>query len=269
MSEARQPEQDSSPGGISLEGLREAYARAMGFEPAPADAQPETAPPLDAAQQQTTAEQARPGEAGASKTPPSDERSETGEAARPVQPMPEADADASCPLDPLRILEAMLFVGNRENRPLSARQAAQLLRGVEPEEIPELVRQLNSRYAANGCPYEIVSVRGGYRMTLRAEYDRLRQRFYARRRQARLSQAAVDVLSIVAYKQPITADEIAQLRGKPSRHILSQLVHRGLLRIERKGEGRPVVRYRTTERFLRLFGIESLDELPRAEDPSL
>ncbi len=261
MSRVPEPEHDSPQQGVSLEALREAYARAMGL--GAAGPQPDVA-----AEEQQAAQP----EAEASPSPPAPARGEvvTEPAPEPALPV-ESEAlpadDACCPVGPLSILEAMLFVGNQDNRPLSARQTAELLRGVEAEEVPDLVRQLNARYAANGCPYEIVSTRGGYRMTLRAEFGRLRRRFYARQRQARLSQAAVDVLAIVAYKQPVTADQVAQLRGKPSGHVLSQLVHRGLLQIERKGNGRRVARYRTTERFLRVFGLDSLDELPQSEEP--
>ena len=85
-------------------------------------------------------------------------------------------------------------------------------------------------------------------------------------REARLSLAAVDVLSIVAYRQPLTADEVSRLRDKPSGHILSQLVHRGLLRIERAAAPRRTAHYHTTDRFLELFGLSNLADLPQSEE---
>lgn len=277
MSRFSGSEHDSPAQGVSLEELREAYARAMGFAVAKAEVRPEARPQPAAAR-----EPSESGVGGATAGPLEEEaatapgagqarHTPTEAAAGPArhaqsEPLPADAADTACPIGPLSVLEAMLFVGNRDNQPLSACQAAELLRGVEAEEIPDLVRQLNARYAASGCPYEIVAVRGGYRMALRAEFGRLRRRFDARQRRARLSQAAVDVLAIVAYKQPVTAEQVSQLRGKPSGHILAQLVHRGLLQIERKGDGRRVAHYRTTERFLRMFGLASLDELPRSEE---
>jgi segregation and condensation protein B len=177
-----------------------------------------------------------------------------------------AQGGVSCPVTPRSILEAMFFVGDRENRPLSAAQAAELMRGVEPSEIPALVQELNGRYAAAGCPYQIVHDGAGYRMSLRKAFYALRDRFLGRVREARLSQAAIDVLAIVAYQQPLGADEVNTMRGKPSTHILAQLVHRGLLRIEREPSKRRSTKYSTTNRFLRLFGLQSLADLPQSED---
>lgn len=82
-----------------------------------------------------------------------------------------------------------------------------------------------------------------------------------------MSQAAIDVLALVAYQQPLTAEQIHKFRGKPSRHVLAHLVRRGLLRIERPEKNRRTPHYFTIERFLRLFNLESLDDLPRSEEP--
>jgi len=233
MSEASQPQPDRQEQEISLDELTAAFAEAMGAESPP--------PP----QTQAIAEP-------------------DGEAPSPEQE-PAADPADPCPVCPRSILEAMLFVGNRESEPLSSRRAAELMRDVEPEEIPELIDQLNRRYSANGCPYHIVSQGAGYRLTLRKAFDPVRNRFYGRIREARLSQAAIDTLAIVAYQQPLTAEQIGRLRGRPSGHVLAQLVRRGLLRIERRQTKRRTAEYLTTDRFLKVFGIESLKELPRSE----
>ena len=107
---------------------------------------------------------------------------------------------------------------------------------------------------------------GGYRLTLRKSFHPLRNRFYGRIREARLSQGAIDVLAIVAYQQPLTSEQIGRLRGKPSSHVLAQLVRRGLLRIERKDTKRRTAQYFTTDRFLQLFGMQSLEDLPQSEE---
>ena len=120
--------------------------------------------------------------------------------------------------------------------------------------------------AANCCPYRVVSQGSGYRLALRRTFYPVRNKFYGRVREAQLSQAAIDVLAIVAYQQPLTSEEVSSLRGTPSSHILTQLVRRRLLRIERPpGKQRPA-HYHTTDRFLELFGLESLDDLPQAEE---
>jgi segregation and condensation protein B len=161
----------------------------------------------------------------------------------------------------------MLFVGNRENQPLSPRRAAELMRDVEVDEIPALVEELNRRYNEAAAPYQIVGEGDGYRLTLRDEFHSVRNRFYGRVREARLSQAAIDVLALVAYQQPVTSEQIHRQRGKPSRHVLAHLVRRGLLKIQRPDKQRRTPHYSTTERFLSLFNLQSLDDLPRSEDP--
>jgi len=184
------------------------------------------------------------------------------EAAGPV----EVAADVACEVTPRSILEAMLFVGSSDNQPLAVERMAGLMRGVRPAEIEELVRELNVQYAASGCPYEIRGEGAGYRMALREEYTRVRDKFYGRVRQARLSPAAVEVLSIIAYNGPQTGDDVARLRGTPSGAILSQLVRRQLLALERPEASPRRARYRTTQRFLDLFGLASLDDLPHSQE---
>ena len=167
---------------------------------------------------------------------------------------------------PRTILEAMLFVGNEGNEPLTASQAVELMRGVDVQEIDRLVDELNASYQHEDCPYHIVPVGAGYRLQLRDEFDRLRDRFYGRIRRIRLSQAAIDVMAIVAYHQPTTRAEVERMRGKPSGSLLTQLVRREILQVERVDRSAGGKTYRTTGRFLSLFGLESLADLPRSDE---
>lgn len=202
---------------------------------------------------------------------PYEEPEATPEAAAPAEepaatfdePQP---ADVGCDLTPKSILEAILFVGNTKNQPITAKQVSNLMRGVRPQEIDDLVRELNESYLQSGACYEIASVEAGYVLQLRAKYEALRDCFYGRIKEAKLTQSAIDVLAIVAYRQPITREAVDQIRSKPSGGILSQLLRRGLLAVERK-EGQPkTMCYRTTDRFLQLFGLESLSELPQSQE---
>ncbi len=111
-----------------------------------------------------------------------------------------------------------------------------------------------------------MSVGSGYRLELREDFAPLRNVFYGRVREARLSQAVIDVLAIVAYRQGCTRTDIEEMRRRPSGALLSQLVRRKLLRIERPQEKPRVPRYFVTDRFLELFGLASLDELPQSHD---
>ena len=174
-----------------------------------------------------------------------------------------------CPTNPQTILEAMLFVGHPSNEPLSTRQAASLIRGVSPQEVDSLVEDLNACYSECAAPYRIVSEGAGYRLSLLPEYHALRERFYGRIRRARLSQSAIDVLALVAYHQPMEKKVVEELRQRPSGGILAQLVRRELLRIERvheEGKKRRRTLYWTTDRFLELFHLDSIDDLPRSQE---
>ena len=174
-----------------------------------------------------------------------------------------AAGDSTCPVSPETILEAMLFVGG--SGVVTAENVAGLMRGVRPAEIDAAVRTLNRQYAARRCPYRIESVGSGYRLILTPAYAGLREKVFGKTRQARLSQAAIEVLAAVAYHEPITAEQVARLRGTASGSILSQLVRRGLLKVERH-EGQRSARYLTTPRFLELFRLGSLQDLPRSQD---
>jgi segregation and condensation protein B len=172
------------------------------------------------------------------------------------------DDDDLAGVTPAAILEAILFVGHPLNEPLSSRRMAGYLRGVSPQEVDGLVEELNERYREQSAPYEIVSQGAGYRLVLRDEYQRLRDRFYGKVREAKLTQSAVDLLAIVAYHQPIAQQQIDRLRGQPSGGLLTQLVRRKLLQVSYTAEKPRQKVYSTTERFLELFRLDSLADLP-------
>jgi segregation and condensation protein B len=174
--------------------------------------------------------------------------------------------DEACEISPRTILEAMLFVGTADNRPVISQQVAAMMRGVRAAEIDELVVDLNRQYRDEARPYQILAYGAGYRMALRDEYSSIRERLYGRPRAVRLSPAAVEVLAIVAYNEPVTAEQVAQMRGISSGPVLSQLVRRELLRLERPHERPRTVLYHTTPRFLQLFGLENLKDLPRSRE---
>ncbi len=170
-----------------------------------------------------------------------------------VEPAEDVASDDACEITPRTILEAMLFVGGMGGEPLAGAQVARLMRGVRPAEIDALVRQLNADYQARRCPYSIVAEGSGYRLRLGDDYARLRDKFYGKTRQARLSQAAIEVLSLVAYNGPLSAEEINQLRGTPSGTILAQLVRRQLLLVDPASGSGKRRKYATTSRFLELI----------------
>ena len=179
----------------------------------------------------------------------------------------ETSEEERCEISPRTIFEAMLFVGNRENKPLAPERAAELMRNVSPEELVAIVQELNDKYARVNAPYHIIREVDGFRMVLRPEFEPMRSGFYNKVRETKLSQAAIDVLAVVAYRQPITADEVQQIRKSPSQPILQQLVKRGLIDAQKiLNKKKTTTFFRTTDRFLKLFQLESLDDLPTAEE---
>ena len=165
------------------------------------------------------------------------------------------------------IVEAMLFVGGP---PVSSPQVAEALDAPVDDQIVRAAAQLNQRYHRQGRPYEIRRSGLGYQMVLRPQFTSLLRRLYGRTRQVRLSQAAVEVLSLVAYKQPVTLQEIDAIRGIDSASILRQLRRRNLIEavnatgVETTAER--AVQFQTTRRFLELFRLPSLDDLPRLQE---
>lgn len=234
-------------------------------DPEPADAAGESQPPLSLHRlREAFAQMLHP-------RPPSDPAAQRvvehpPEGSEPIVIDDLAMEHDPCEISPRSVVEAMLFVGRPDNRALSARELAAAMRGVSPTEIDAAVAELNALYQQDAAPYEIVGSAVGYRMVLRDEFGRMRDKFQGRIREAKLSAAAVEVLSIVAYNQPIKAEEVSQLRGVPSGAALATLVRRKLVRLDRPADSPARPRYSTTERFLHLFGLESLAALPRSEE---
>jgi segregation and condensation protein B len=177
---------------------------------------------------------------------------------------PAADATAATTQGPLRIVEALLFVGGS---PLTAVRAGEIMRGLAIEQFTALIDELNQAYRRQGRPYSIQSQGQGYVLTLRPRYQGLVEKLFGGVREARLSTLAVDVLALVAYRQPATKAEIDSLRGAESGALLRQLVRRGLIHVVYRADAnQKEVSYGTTPRFLELFGLQSLEDLPRTHD---
>ncbi|MBQ9800708.1 MAG: SMC-Scp complex subunit ScpB [Thermoguttaceae bacterium] len=179
----------------------------------------------------------------------------------------EATGGRRAPSGPASILEAMLFVGDRENRPLTLARATELMRNVSETEAIEALADLNERYWRDGAPYRIVRDGDGFRMALRSEFDALAARFLGgKTKEFKLTQTMIDVLALIAYRQPISLDEILETRNNAT-GALSQLVKRELVAQEKRVvDKKKIAFYSTTSRFLRLFNLESLDDLPIVGD---
>jgi len=158
-----------------------------------------------------------------------------------------------------RIVEA-LVLGAPE--PVTAQKIAEIVPGLETEDARALLAELGREYEEQGRAFEIWEVAGGYQLRTRAEYASY-LRLLHRERPLRLSRAALETLAVVAYRQPVTRAEIEAVRGVEVDAVLKSLLDRQLLRIagHREVPGRPML-YATTRRFLEVFGLGRLDDLP-------
>lgn len=182
-----------------------------------------------------------------------------------VQAVASASANDSPPaVTAAQIVEAVMFVGGH---PVTAKRLCSLLGGhQEVSDIEHLIDELNAQFTSQNRPYEIRLSEGGYRLDLLPEFESIRSRVYGLGpREVKLSQDVVEVLSLVAYKQPIARTEIENFADEGAANILRQLLRRDLIAIQR-GDSRDDVRYVTTERFLSVFGLARLDDLPQAEE---
>jgi segregation and condensation protein B len=173
--------------------------------------------------------------------------------------------DANCRVSPSSILESLLFVGLPGGEPLTSRKVASLMRGVRPQEVDELAEELRRKYSANNCPYEVVSKGAGWVMRLRPEFAQFGNVLETRARLVRLDGESLDVLAVVAWNQPVGRDRLVELGCDASPSVLRALVRRGLLELVAEREGDPS--YRTTKKFLEVFRLESLADLPKPDAP--
>ena len=154
------------------------------------------------------------------------------------------------------IVEALLFAAGK---PVSAEQIAQVLE-VEESAVPEIVGALAE--ALDGRGLHVVELAGGYQLGTRPAYSEYLRRMRTPEPE-RLTRAALETLSIVAYRQPITRPEVDAIRGVQSSGVLASLTEKGLVSIagRKQAPGRPLL-FDTTEHFLSSFGLKDLDDLP-------
>ncbi len=161
-------------------------------------------------------------------------------------------------------VEALLFASPD---PLTESQLARII-GRDKRHIPLIIDQLNISYLEWGRSFRIERFGESYRIYTLPEYDKYISRLADLPRPARLSRAALEVLAVVAYRQPAVKSEIEKVRGIDSDGVIRTLLERGLIAVSGKSDapGRPLL-YRTTQEFLEFFGISDLSELPEVTVP--
>lgn len=184
----------------------------------------------------------------------------------PVEDEAAEAADAAAPdvtVD-LPALEALLF---GTHHPLTAGRLAELLDLPGTRAVRKGIAQLNQQYADGGRSFRIEQVAGGYQMLTVPTYGPILRKLHEKEIDAKLSKAALETLAIIAYKQPILRAEVEAIRGVACGETIRNLMEKHLVRIAGRAEevGRPIL-YGTTRRFLEVFGLNSLTDLPKPED---
>lgn len=161
------------------------------------------------------------------------------------------------------IAEALILASPE---PIPAARLAKLLPRCTPAKARALVDELNADYVAQQRSFEIQEVAGGYQVRTHPEFASYLQQLQ-RTRPLRLSNAALETLAIVAYRQPVTRAEVEHVRGVDAGPVMRNLLERKLVKIagHRDVPGRPML-YATTKRFLELLGLASLEALPTLRD---
>ena len=159
-----------------------------------------------------------------------------------------------------KALESLLFI---TNQPLSLDKLCKIVGIKDPPRLQALIAELRQELDEKGSAVQILEVADGFQMATRAQYAPFVKKLFTEKMTMRLSTAAHETLSIIAYKQPLTRAEIEQIRGVEVIAALETLLEKGLIKVvgRRETVGRPLM-YGTTPDFLRHFGLRSLDDLP-------
>lgn len=179
---------------------------------------------------------------------------DAGEAGDASQPLPDVD---------LSVLEALLF---STHHPLTPQRLVELLQLKSVKTLRQAIKALNQQYAEQKRAFRIEQVANGYQMLTLPEFGEHLNTLHRREADAKLTKAALETLAIIAYKQPILRADIEAIRGVACGETVRSLMEKHLVKIAGRAElpGRPIL-YGTTKRFLEVFGLNSLKDLPQAD----
>ncbi len=168
-----------------------------------------------------------------------------------------------------RHIEALIFCSPS---PLSVEEIQRCLSeqfdaSLTEAEVQEAVLDLQDRYKSEEYAFEVLKAGGGYQLMTKPAYQESVSVLLKQQSKKRLSKAALETLSIVAYKQPVTKSGLEQIRGVSCDYAIRKLLEKGIIEIKGKADsiGRPVL-YGTSEKFLEYFGINDINELPTPKD---
>lgn len=169
------------------------------------------------------------------------------------------------------VIEALIFASDE---PLPAKEIVNAIKEIDGadieisvQEIDEAVNTLNEKYDRNGHAFKILRIANGYIYATKPDHAKYVGFLSTEKSKRRLSQAALETLAIIAYKQPITKPELEAIRGVNSDYTLNTLLEKNLITIKGRAEtvGRPLL-YGTTDEFLKYFGLNNISDLPKPRE---
>lgn len=183
-----------------------------------------------------------------------------------AKPQTSADTQLTTEVPPPTIesvIEAVLFASDE---PLSEERLADIV-GITLKQIRDNIKILNDKYQQSSNAFRIEQIAGGFQMQTLPCYSLWLKKLIRVRSDNKLSPAALETLAIIAYKQPIIRADIESIRGVAVGDVVRNLMEKGLVRIAGRAEvlGRPML-YGTTKKFLEVFGLNSLKDLPKVEE---
>jgi len=180
---------------------------------------------------------------------------------QPESPVPQAQPGFEPTVE--SVVEAVLFASDE---PLSAPRLADIV-GTNVKQLRKHIDELNEKYKTNNNAFRVEQIAGGFQLLTLNGYNHWLKKLVRARDEGTLSQAALETLAIIAYKQPIIRADIEAIRGVAAGDMIRNLMYKGLVKIVGRAEvvGRPML-YGTTKKFLEIFGLNSLNDLPKAEE---
>jgi segregation and condensation protein B len=161
------------------------------------------------------------------------------------------------------VVEAVLFASDE---PLTPNRLADIV-GISVKNVREHINTLNDKYQTNNNAFRIEEIAGGYQLLTLSSYNPWLKKLLRARSDNKLSPASLETLAIIAYKQPVIRADIEAIRGVAVGEIVRSLMYKGMVKIVGRAEvlGRPML-YGTTKKFLEVFGLNTLKDLPKIEE---
>lgn len=166
------------------------------------------------------------------------------------------------------ITESLIFASEEE---ITSKQIKDIIERsglrISIAEVDESVNVLNDEYKINNKPFEILKIAGGFSFATKKEYGRFIGKLFEEKQKKKLSPSALETLAIIAYKQPITRSEMEFIRGVNVDYIVNSLLEKEMITIHGRAEtpGRPIL-YGTTKNFLKVLGLNSIEDLPKLKE---